>query len=273
MYVSTRGEYWWSISISAFSWATMRSTTASTVLGAAACAAAKPGIAANVTTAQKIALLKFIRPSPKSKSQLEYDVNYGRKIDRMAILNGRLEANLLSRSDRRFVQSVPQSFGHALNLYLPTRQEDHIHQNFALDSQASSFIRVLRLRLGQEFNRRRLRRLGRCRLCLGRRLGYCRLVLKAALFHSLGRFALPRCKGRAASKSSTHHPVSVASAAIAADAGSVAVSAAVSGTRVIIEPPDVGDVDALTRIGRSRQSMRVAEASSSGRISQHSGLN
>ena len=86
-------------------------------------------------------------PSETSERNLENNVNGGWEVHGTPVLQRRLEANLLRSPDRRFVQSVPQTFRDALHFHLPGSQENDIHQNFSFDPKPARLVRIGRIRL------------------------------------------------------------------------------------------------------------------------------
>ena len=94
--------------------------------------------------------------------QPELDAQGGRKIRRLAVALGWLEANLCGGLFRRLVEPVSQGFDHADDSYRAVGLEDHGKRDLTLNSQSACLIRVDRGRLGEYLDGLELR--GRRRL-------------------------------------------------------------------------------------------------------------
>src|SRR4030081_1434589 len=78
----------------------------------------------------------------------------------------RLESHLTRGGDGRFVQAMTQAAYYAIHMHLPVRAKQHREQYFSLQPELARFLRINRVRLGDDFYRRggratiRLRALG-----------------------------------------------------------------------------------------------------------------
>ena len=181
---------------------------------------------------------------------LEFDVNGGWKIHRFAVLKRRLEANLLSSLDGLLVETVPEAFGDANNLYGAAGGEDHLNQHVTLDAQFAGFFGVLRLGLVQDDD------LGHS----GLRVGLFRLWRCSVRCGGLESASLNIARSRAGGSGSNRHAVAETGTRHgAADAISAARSVAIARTRGKCWRAKMPDIGSAVRIARTRQAVRIAE--------------
>src|SRR4029077_21155372 len=121
-----------------------------------------------------------------SVSQTEFNAHARRKVHWLTFASRRLELDALRRASCCFIEAVAQTAYHPVYLHCAVRQEHHLENDVAFNSQATPFRGVLRTRFGQDVNRRRGALAGH--RFLSRRLGCDRLIREA---RSLQRTALP----------------------------------------------------------------------------------
>ena len=74
-------------------------------------------------------------------------MNCRRKIHRLAVLQGWLEADLLRCPDGCLIQTVTEPFGHANDLHRAGGRKDYVDEHVALETEFPRFLGVLRVRL------------------------------------------------------------------------------------------------------------------------------
>ena len=73
------------------------------------------------------------------------------RIDRRTDALRRLESHLTGGPNGCFVQPVTQAARYAIHMYLPVRAKKHLQQNFAFQLELPGFLRVNRVRFGNNF--------------------------------------------------------------------------------------------------------------------------
>jgi hypothetical protein len=89
--------------------------------------------------------------------QLEYDVYDCAGIHRLTVPKSGLEAHLVRRCDGRFIQPMTHASDHATHVQLSVGPKHDFQENFSLELQIASFIRVNRIRFESDFDRVRRR--------------------------------------------------------------------------------------------------------------------
>ena len=117
--------------------------------------------------------------------QLKDNVDGRCRIDRLSVTLRRLEPNLLSGANGIFIQSVTESFDHVENPDFSGCRELHPDEDFTFELQFSSFVGVLRFRLGENLNRC----LWRSHIALFRDRWFGSLYLSKGSLLNLGRAA------------------------------------------------------------------------------------
>lgn len=73
------------------------------------------------------------------------------RIDRRTHSLRRLESHLAGGLNGCFVQSVTQAAHYAIHMHLPVRAKKHFQQNFSFELELPCFLRVNRVRFGNNF--------------------------------------------------------------------------------------------------------------------------
>src|SRR6202795_3090820 len=221
MYVSTSGEYCLICWLARFSLVITRSMTSSMVRGLSAGLGAS--VAAMAPTPLKIRMkivvttLRIFSLPSISISQTEFNSHARRKIHRLTFAPCRLELDLLCCASCCFIKTMAETTHNPVHLNASVRQEYHLENNVAFNSQSTPFRGVLRTRFFQNVNRGRGAFTVR-RSLLGR-LGRHRLIRESGGLQRAALAAWRRIR-RAVAETSARHRAAYSFVA----AGSVAIS-------------------------------------------------
>src|SRR5712692_12027508 len=131
----------------------MRSSTWSMVVGF--WSSATSGTAPSTSSRNRPPVFNLRMTPPNLVGQAEFNPHTCREINRLAVVAGRFEFNLLGCSKRGFVQAVAQTADHAVHLHLAGSQEQHFDDDVPFDLRLASLRAVLRTRLVKDVHRRR----------------------------------------------------------------------------------------------------------------------
>src|ERR1700674_70968 len=152
-----------------------------------------------------------------SISQTEFNSHARRKIHRLTFAPCRLELDLLRGASCCFIKTMAETTHNPVHLNASVRQEYHLENNVAFNSQSTPFRGVLRTRFFQNVNRGRGAFTVR-RSLLGR-LGRHRLIRESGGLQRAALAAWRRIR-RAVAETSARHRAAYSFVA----AGSVAIS-------------------------------------------------
>src|SRR6266851_5287924 len=132
-----------------------------------------------IRTKIAVAILRIF--SLPSVSQTEFNAHARRKVHWLTFASCRLELDVLRCASCCFIEPMAQTAYNPVHLHAAVREEYHLENNVAFNSQSTPFRGVLRTRFFQYVNRRRGTVAGR--RFLFRRLGRDRLIREAGVCH------------------------------------------------------------------------------------------
>jgi hypothetical protein len=78
-------------------------------------------------------------------------VHHGRRIHCLAVAQSRLESHFVGGCNGSFVQPMPKTSYNAIHVQLSVCPEHDFQENFSLELQTASFVRINRARLERNF--------------------------------------------------------------------------------------------------------------------------